>query len=535
MPPAVRAQGRPHDAVVFIRIVGDVTAVVRDEAGQRQEVELPNVEFASGSGLVISPFGHVLTNHHVIAGGETQGRFRGRPATVTLTVRRIDVQLPGSGQDGERVPAAVLASDPDLDLAVLTVAGNDMAYVPFGDSDAVKVGHGVAAVGYPLGDALDLGRPNSDAPPAATTTTGEISALREDAMGAVRFLQTTAPLNRGNSGGPLVDRDGFAVGVVQLKVRDAEGIGFAIPINVVKDFLGRNGVDTALPSSRMFLGAPVELPDKLIAFQPPHGFQDAGPARTLVDSGSSWPTVALHIDRVASPWTLERLEETLRSGNVFERSVTNARGESEREERVLRGQATGRAEGRPLRMMYALFDLGDEKVIARYVGSAEQIAFNESVLAASLASIRMRPMLTPPAPLRPQWIPVSDGDAQALIPVLPAGWRWDGGQVTACAGLPAPRLSLSLSPQQDFTMAFRAAAIDTAVDAARAVQQCKAGNVTATERGYRYTYSRLGIAYTVEGEFKVVAGRLVQLEMVAPTHKVPAVRELFTQWIEQFR
>lgn len=529
---ATRAAAQPSasNGIVFIRIIGDVRAVVTDETGASRQVDMQNVEVATGSGFVISQYGHILTNHHVIAGGKIQGRIRGQRATLEVTVRQVDILVP-TAMGGETFSAAVLASDPDLDLAVLTIPGAELSYIPFGDSDAVQVGQSVSVVGYPLGDQLDLGRGSSELPPAPTTTSGTISALREDLQGGLRFLQTTAPVNRGNSGGPMLDRGGYAVGVIQMKVRDAEAIGFAIPINAVKDFLARYGIDTSLPSSRLSLGPGIELPDKFLKFQPVYGFQDSGIGRLLVDSGASLPNVTLRIDRIASPWTLEQIEAALRGAGTFERFPSSAHAESERDERILRGQSAGRADGRPFRMMYALFDLGDEKVVARYVGGAEQVAFNESVLAASLRTMQIARMLAPPAPLAPRWAAVRDASA-TLFKYVPGGWVLDAGAPMPCRDLPAAVQSAATSPRLDFTIAFRAALIDARIDPASAAQQC-ARTTTGSEGGYRYTFSRFGVSYVVEGVFRAVDGRLAQFEMVSPNDQAAAVRELFAQWLQQ--
>ena len=81
-------------------------------------------------------------------------------------------------------------------------------------------------------------------------TRGSVSAARSDDAGNTAYLQTSATVNPGNSGGPMVDEDGYVLGVVRLKLRDADGIGFAIPINAVKDFLALSGYDQLLPVER---------------------------------------------------------------------------------------------------------------------------------------------------------------------------------------------------------------------------------------------------------------------------------------------
>ncbi|HSL21453.1 MAG TPA: trypsin-like peptidase domain-containing protein [Vicinamibacterales bacterium] len=534
----VSAQERAVDGTVLIRVTGDVTVSLSDEAGAtRRQTELSGVELGTGSGMIVSRYGHVVTNHHVIAGGELRGRINGVPATMTLTVQRVEVCLPGSTPDRSlvRFDASVVAVDPELDLAILAIPGNDLPYVSLGDSDSLRAGQPVSVVGYPLGDALDVGRPEATDSMAPTMGTGIVSALREDASGNVRYIQTSAPLNRGNSGGPLLDRAGFAAGVVQMKLTRVEGIAFAIPINLVKDFLARNGVDTFLPATRLTLGPLYDAPGKLIRLHAVTGFEDGGPSRLAVDSGSSLAGVALHIDRVATGWSLEQLEEELRTGRAFEPQRTAEAGPRTRTERVLRAESSGLADGRPVRMMYSLVDLGGEKIVARYVGSAEQIAFNQSVLAASLASLEAAPMLaTGPRSAQPDgWVAVVPASGLEAVKAIPAGWTLDAGAPLPCGGLPAVRTALFASPRHDFTVSFAAGQHDTALAPARAARACAAGRGSATEATYRYRFSRLGVEYAVEGQFLGTDSGTLQLEMVVPTRDVTAARDLFQRWLAE--
>jgi 2-alkenal reductase len=170
-------------------------------------------ERASGSGIVITADGHVVTNAHVVEGSQ-----------------RLEVILAG----GETVPADLVGSDSFADLAVLKI---DPAVAPaasFGDSDALQPGDTVIAIGSPLGDFTN------------TVTVGVVSATNRGLETSAGYrmeglLQTDAAINRGNSGGPLVDARGGVVGINTLVVRGsdasgvvAEGLGFAIPGNTVR-------------------------------------------------------------------------------------------------------------------------------------------------------------------------------------------------------------------------------------------------------------------------------------------------------------
>jgi len=160
-----------------------------------------------GSGFVVDHNGYILTNNHVVE-----------------NAIRIQVTLPG---DKTQYPAKLIGTDPELDLAVLKIdAGKQLTPVHIGNSDAIEVGDWAVAIGSPFG--LDQ-----------TMTAGIISAkgrdLGESGHQLQRFLQTDAAINRGNSGGPLLNINGEVVGINTMIVSGSgnfEGIGFALPINL---------------------------------------------------------------------------------------------------------------------------------------------------------------------------------------------------------------------------------------------------------------------------------------------------------------
>ena len=160
-----------------------------------------------GSGLIFDKKGYILTNHHVIEGA--------KKIAVTLT-------------NGKIFEGKILGSHKSLDIAILKINAQNLPTAKLGDSDKLRVGQRVFAIGNPLGLA---GGP--------TVTAGVISALkrtiRSDRGVFQNLIQTDAAINPGNSGGPLINIKGEVIGINTAIIPFAQGIGFAIPINAVKE------------------------------------------------------------------------------------------------------------------------------------------------------------------------------------------------------------------------------------------------------------------------------------------------------------
>jgi putative serine protease PepD len=175
----------------------------------------PQESSALGSGFVIDQAGRIVTNFHVVEGAS-------------------QVQVSFSGED--RVDARVIGTDPSTDIAVLQIDEQARALtpLPLGDSDSVRVGDAVVAIGNPFG----LER---------TVTAGIVSALQREITAPNGFaidevIQTDASINRGNSGGPLLNANGDVIGVnaqIESTTGGNVGIGFAIPINTVKEVVSQ--------------------------------------------------------------------------------------------------------------------------------------------------------------------------------------------------------------------------------------------------------------------------------------------------------
>ena len=169
---------------------------------------------STGSGVVLSADGYVITNYHVVEGATH--------ISVLLT-------------DGRELPARMVGGDKLSDLAVLTVDAQDLIPAEFGNSDSLRVGDTVVAIGDPLGVEL-----------RGTMTNGIVSAINRNLTTDGRTLtliQTNAALNSGNSGGPLINCYGQVIGINTMKIGDyvnsagVEGLGFAIPSTTVKQIV----------------------------------------------------------------------------------------------------------------------------------------------------------------------------------------------------------------------------------------------------------------------------------------------------------
>ena len=183
---------------IYAKTIDSVTSIICDTG--------------TGTGVVMTKDGYIITNYHVIQGS-----------------RKIEVLL----SDGRQLPATAVGRDEISDLAVLRINANDLTPAVFGNSDQVQVGDTVVAIGDPLGVEF-----------RGTMTDGIISAINRDVVTdqgrTMTVIQTNAALNPGNSGGPLINVYGQVIGINTMKIGDSvspagvEGLGFAIPSTTVK-------------------------------------------------------------------------------------------------------------------------------------------------------------------------------------------------------------------------------------------------------------------------------------------------------------
>ena len=271
-----------HDAPGVVQVTS--TQIVRTSDPFNFGLPQTEEQKALGSGFVMDKAGDIVTNYHVVAGA-----------------RSVEVSFSNS----DNMKAKIVGSDPSTDLAVLQIDARSRALTPlaFGDSDLVRVGDSVVAIGNPLGYDRSV-------------TAGIVSAVQRAISAPNQYpidhvIQTDAPINHGNSGGPLINSRGQVIGVnAQIATGNSGsdgniGIGFAIPINTVRAvvaqliktgkvdhaFIGITAKPVSAEIARLF-----RLPSShgllVASVQPGSGAAAAGlraGSDTAVISGESWP------------------------------------------------------------------------------------------------------------------------------------------------------------------------------------------------------------------------------------------------------
>ncbi len=248
----------------------------------------------SGTGIVLSNDGYIVTNAHVLEGGSS-----------------VNVEF----LDGDQIRGSIVGADTDTDLAVIQVAKADLHPAEFGDSESVVVGDRAIVIGNPGGLAYTL-------------TQGVISGLDRDINDGTRSLdliQVDAAINPGNSGGPLYNRFGQVVGITSSKIADVdfEGIGFAIPISEAAPIID-SLIAHGYVAGRAVLGVSIyELND---TNGPPNGLPNAGvyiasiePDSDLLNKGVRERDVITHANGVEIKTTDDLLNqlEAAAPGDLF--------------------------------------------------------------------------------------------------------------------------------------------------------------------------------------------------------------------------
>lgn len=230
---------------------GDVAAVV-----ERVLPAVVNVvtDVGEGTGFIVREDGIIVTNFHVVEGA---------PASSTIQVFTSD-------EEPEQYDATYIGGDADADLAVLDIDAEGLPTVALGDSDQLRLGQPVVAIGYALG--LEGG---------PSVTSGIVSSLTRQITVSdpgcsqcenpsrvySHVIQTDAAINPGNSGGPLVDLSGAVVGINSAGTTDAENVGFAIQINAIKATIFGAAEHPGEPVAYMGIIGPVPVSDPQVQFQ----------------------------------------------------------------------------------------------------------------------------------------------------------------------------------------------------------------------------------------------------------------------------
>jgi S1-C subfamily serine protease len=534
---AAPALAQPRsDGLAYVRVVGDLSVEFEDA---RAPVRRAGVEIASGTAFVVAPSGLLITSRHVIV---TPPRAIDG-AVVSVERSRVEVAI-ATPAGTRALDAWVAAQDEDLDLAALQVTASELPYLPLGDSDALEAAQPVRILGFPFGRKVEVARTGADVVPEPSVTVGSLSAARSDEAGETRFLQTDASVNPGNSGGPMLDEDGYVQGVVKMKLssRTGEpGAAFAVPVALVKDFLDAHGLLDGVPAPRLRPGVVHSLDWKGVRLELPDGFADRAPSRLRVEAGEA-EAVSLAVERFPSPLPAVEVEERLLGGLELPRLVAAPASPRRRPAQgpgarlLLLGSAEGTApDGQPFRVEYAIADLGSEVVVARYLGLPDTIAFNLGLVRRSLRSLEADAL--PHGPIRPRpAAPSARYEERALAPAdehplpLPAGWIAEPEAEPACGGPPA-EASLTARHPQSYGVAFRVLRWDDTRAAARAVSGCvRAGGGVRSTSGYTSRRERLGVSWDRVGLVVARGGTALLLELEAPSQDAPAVRPLFDAW-----
>lgn len=212
---SVYAANKVLPSIVGIKVEYNVNSLISMFGRQTQS----STATATGSGIIISDDGYILTNNHIVATSSSESYYEVSDATkVTVTLFNDETEY----------EAKIIGKDEQTDLAVIKIEKTGLSKAEFADSDSIKVGEFAMAVGNPLGMQSSI-------------TCGVVSAVNREVTDSegktFKLIQTDAAINSGNSGGALVNSQGKVIGINTLKLSGTgiEGMGFAIPINSTTD------------------------------------------------------------------------------------------------------------------------------------------------------------------------------------------------------------------------------------------------------------------------------------------------------------
>lgn len=394
-------------------------------------------------------------------------------------------QAPGEAPVGQ--PAQLIASDPQTDLALLQ-AGDTTNLFPAGLGDS--------AVAAPA-----RGRP------AARLQPGEAQY------------------------GP----DGYVVGFM-ARPRDGDnpGVPREIPVNTVKDFLEAHGLAAFLPP-RLQLGSATASDGKGLQLAPVAGLADAWPGRTRWVSPESGDGLSLRIDRLYAETSLPQLEQELLAGRAFDAFPAEPVQRLPSAGGSLAGSAAGVGDRDHLAVEFLLRDLRNERIVARYVGPADLVAYNRSTLRHSLESIAAAQMqMSELRPTSAELAPILDWTAQGGPKLsAPAGWLAEPVATRIPSGYPPPDLAVEISPPNDYTVVLRALFwfIAPASPAVGARTEPSGGSTPVDQ--YSIDDTSNGVVWRHEGRYRAEGGALLLLEASAPAAKAALAGAAARAWLAQ--
>ncbi len=249
------------------------TGYGRGEAAEQGASSLPARQRSTGSGVILSEDGFIVTNYHVVQGA-----------------RRIEVRLAAEGSGTSQEPvilAKLVGVDRQTDVAVIKIERTGLPHLSFGDPKDVRVGQVVMAFGSPLGLAGSVSM-------GVVSSTARL--VHED--DSIAYLQTDAPINPGNSGGPLVDTNGQVVGIntfILTQSGGSEGLGFAIPSDVVKSVYSQIRKDGHVHRGQLGIVAQDISPEMVEALKLP---QESGAITADVVPGGPADRAGLKIEDI---------------------------------------------------------------------------------------------------------------------------------------------------------------------------------------------------------------------------------------------
>ncbi len=311
----------PADATVFVRAIGSARLEI-EEAGSRRVVDLEQVEIGTGSGFIVSPNGYVLTNQHVVEGG-TDVQSRRQPPRLSSPRRVSGIEVcfspeTASAQGATHSMRGCIRLCGGCPTAIWRCSSSARRTCRMSRSEILTPYRAVRRCRRSVFRWVRpaRGRPHrraaqSTVPEHQREQTAPSRQCGKGTPASADYLQVTSSINPGNSGGPLVDDAGFAVGVIRMRIRGADGIAFAIPIN---DIQGLPGIAGPRSTDADSAATPGPVRDRAREEpRTPAACRLAGcRADEIADgNGAGSADVTLRVDRLFTPWTTRQVEQSL--------------------------------------------------------------------------------------------------------------------------------------------------------------------------------------------------------------------------------